>query len=338
MKELISLNEQNTRRSRRYYGGASCGKIGVIYNGEHYLLKFPGNLKETQIKNIDTSYSNSSTSEYIGSQIYALLGIDVHETFLALYNGKVVAACKDFLADHERFSDFAALKTSMPIYDAEGDILTGSSTSLAETLSVIDNHPDLEGLKDLLRERFWDMFVVDALIGNPDRNNGNWGIISNGDEFRLCPVFDNGSSFHFRKSDAQLSKMLESKNEMQIQAYKGRVCIFEEQGKRINPYQYIINLQNTDCNRAVMRITPRINLDKIFQLIDETPDLSEIRKAFCKETVKIRTEEVLLPTYKKLLSIEKQQESHFSSFLKSQEKPAPQHLEKSAEKGFEPEI
>ena len=26
-------------------------------------------------------------------------------------------------------------------------------------------------------DRFWDMFIVDALIGNFDRHGGNWGFI-----------------------------------------------------------------------------------------------------------------------------------------------------------------
>lgn len=225
-----------------------------------------------------------------------------------MYDDKVVVACKDFLADNERLWDFAVLKTSMPIYDAEGDVLTGSSTSLAETLSVIENHPDLGEIRDDLRERFWDMFIVDALIGNPDRNNGNWGIISDGKTFRLSPVFDNGSSFHFRKSDSQLQKMLADIKELQIQAYKGRVCIFEENGKQINPYKYIASLQNTDCNAAIKRIVPRIDLDKIYQFIDDTPALSDSRKWFCKETIKIRTEEILSPAYENILTSAKDYE------------------------------
>lgn len=340
MTDLINLNKYKDCRSLRYYGGASCGKIGIVYNGENYLLKFPGSLKSTQIKNIDTSYSNSSTSEYIGSHIYAFLGIDVHDTFLGLYDDKIVVACKDFLADNERLWDFAVLKTSMPIYDAEGDVLTGSSTSLTETLSVIESHPDLGEIRNDLRERFWDMFVVDALIGNPDRNNGNWGIISDGKTFRLSPVFDNGSSFHFRKSDAQLQKMLGDKKEIQIQAYKGRVCIFEEEGKRINPYKYISSLQNPDCNSAIKRIVPRIEPNKIYQLVDETPGLSDIRKAFCKETLKIRMEEILVPVYKNILCSEKEklQESHFNKFLKSQQSKKESGLNQIAEKDYEPEI
>ena len=27
--------------------------------------------------------------------------------------------------------------------------------------------------------KFWDMFIIDALIGNHDRHNGNWGFLLN---------------------------------------------------------------------------------------------------------------------------------------------------------------
>ena len=29
------------------------------------------------------------------------------------------------------------------------------------------------------KEKFWDMFVIDSLIGNTDRHNGNWGFLLN---------------------------------------------------------------------------------------------------------------------------------------------------------------
>lgn len=55
---------------------------------KNYILKFPGNLKEQKMKNIQLSYSNSPVCEYIGSQIYGLLGFSVHDTVLGFRNGK----------------------------------------------------------------------------------------------------------------------------------------------------------------------------------------------------------------------------------------------------------
>ena len=45
-------------------------------------------------------------------------------------------------------------------------------------------------------DRFWDMFIVDALIGNFDRHGGNWGFIKKDNQYRIAPVYDNGSSLY----------------------------------------------------------------------------------------------------------------------------------------------
>ena len=41
---------------------------------------------------------------------------------------------------------------------------------------TIQEHPMLNRISGI-EEHFRNMFVVDAFIGNPDRNNANWGII-----------------------------------------------------------------------------------------------------------------------------------------------------------------
>lgn len=301
---LVKLTDENIQRSRRYYGGASCGKLGIVWNQECYLLKFPGNLKEANIKNVDTSYTNSSFSEYLGSKIYESAGIDTHKTFLAEYQGKIVVCCKDFLKSYERLWEFSQLKTSMPVLSQDGDVLTGNSAKLSETLTVLKKHPDLEGLREPLEERFWEMFIIDALIGNPDRNNGNWGVISDGYDMRLAPVYDNGSCFHFRRSDRQLEEILESESAIRTEAYKGRVCIFEENGKKINPYKYILSLKNVQCNAALARIVPRIDQEKIYDIIDETPALSKLRATFCKAMVEYRIQDVLEPAYENVMKLD----------------------------------
>lgn len=94
--------EQNLRM----YGGTAGRKMGITYNGKNYILKFPGNLKEQGMKNIQLSYSNSPVCEFIGSQIYEKLGFPVHETILGggERNRKIVVACGDFLQDRRNFT------------------------------------------------------------------------------------------------------------------------------------------------------------------------------------------------------------------------------------------
>lgn len=72
--ELVSFNDYE--QNQRMYGGTAGRKIGITYQGRNYLLKFPGNLKEKQMKNIVLSYSNSLVREYIGSNTEAVFLAD----------------------------------------------------------------------------------------------------------------------------------------------------------------------------------------------------------------------------------------------------------------------
>ena len=60
-------------------------------------------------------YSNSCFSEYLGCQIYEIIGIPVQKTMLGTFtvNGKekVVVACQDFTSPGVVLQDFASLKT-----------------------------------------------------------------------------------------------------------------------------------------------------------------------------------------------------------------------------------
>lgn len=100
------------KQNDRMYGGTAGRKIGIVYQNADYIIKFPGNLKEHAMKNINLSYSNSPICEYIGSKIYELLGIPVHNTILGKRNGKIVVACKDFIEPGDRLYEFDKIKVT----------------------------------------------------------------------------------------------------------------------------------------------------------------------------------------------------------------------------------
>ena len=62
------INFTNAVRKNKTFNGASGNKLSIIYNNEQYMLKFAPIAK----KNKNMSYSNSTISEYIGSNIYKL--------------------------------------------------------------------------------------------------------------------------------------------------------------------------------------------------------------------------------------------------------------------------
>lgn len=301
--ELIDFN--GVSQNSRMYGGTAGRKIGITYKGKNYILKFPSNLKEQHMKNIRLSYSNSPVCEYLGSQIYSLLRIPVHDTLLGKRNGKVVVACGDFLGSGEKLYEFDKIKvTYEPTFlDSNGKETNGIGVDLYEVMMTIQNHPFLRDIPGVI-QRFWDMFVVDALIGNSDRNNTNWGIIVESDGGkRMAPVYDNGNSLNSKWDDEKIRSVLDDSGTFESEAFKGRRCIFELKGRRINPYQLIDSMEYKECIEAVKRIAPRVgqNLNNINSMVSNTPALSDIQKQFFMALIERRYKHVLLPVCQRAL-------------------------------------
>ncbi len=299
---MVDFNhyEQN----QRMYGGTAGRKIGIVYKEKNYLLKFPGNLKEQQMKNIQLSYSNSPVCEYIGSQIYKLLGFSVHDTVLGFRNKKTVVACGDFLADGDRLYEFDKIKVTFdpPFLDSKGNETNGTGLDLYEILMTIQEHPFLKDVNGV-QEHFWNMFVVDALIGNTDRNNSNWGIIIRESGTKeLAPVYDNGNCLNSKWDNEKMLAVLSDEKRLMAESFSARRCIFELDGKRLNPYHLIERMEYEDCNQVLKKIVPKMagSLSNIEKLISEIPVLTDLQKKFYLALMKARYENVFQPVYQKI--------------------------------------
>ncbi len=310
---MTLINFNGYEQNQRMYGGTAGRKMGISYQGKEYILKFPGNLKEQGMKNINLSYSNSPVCEYIGSKIYEILGFSVHETILGERNGKTVVACGDFLEGGERLYEFDKIKVTFEPHflDSNGNETNGVGVDLYEVLMTIQEHPFL---KDILgiQEHFWNMFVVDALLGNPDRNNSNWGIILGADGGkRIAPVYDNGNCLNCKWDDKKLAEVLSDERKLETESYKGRRCIFELKGKKINPYHVMDSMEYIGCNEAVERIVPVMgdSFFKIRRMIEEIPVLSEVQKTFYLTIMENRYIKVFLPLYRDIISGRKKHEA-----------------------------
>lgn len=104
---LIDFNE--CQENNKAYGGMAGSKLGIIYQGEDWILKFPKSTKG--MRKTEISYTTSPLSEYIGSHIYQILGYPVHETKLGTKDNKLVVACKDFTDSHVRLQNSEKSKT-----------------------------------------------------------------------------------------------------------------------------------------------------------------------------------------------------------------------------------
>ena len=52
-----------------------------------------------------------------------------------------------------------------------------------------------------------------------------------------------------------------------------------------------------DCNEAIVRIVPKIDMEQIEQFINETPYISDLQKDFYKAYINARYEKIMLPAF-----------------------------------------
>lgn len=280
------------------YNGANGKKIAVEYDGRQYMLKFPPSGVQ---KPTDLSYTNSCISEHLGSSIFNMLGISAQYTLLGVFtvNGKekVVCACADFTADGKTLYDFCSVKNT--VIDSEHG---GSGTELSDILESIEKQQFVNPEK--LLEHFWNVFVVDALLGNFDRHNGNWGFLydSKTDTAEIAPIFDCGSCLLPQADEKVMRNVLNNEDELNARIYRFPTSAVKLDGQKINYYDFLMSGEYDDCDEAIVRIVPRIDMEKIEQLINETPYITDLQKDFYKAYINARYEKILLPAYEQVSS------------------------------------
>lgn len=272
----------------RYYSGAERKK-SVLINGKPYIVKFQKNSRE--------GLRYNHVSEFLGSHIFSLLGIETQETFLGKYKEEDVVVIQDFLGEDEVFVPFNGVAESSLEQDKEK-----YQYDYEDIIEMFQDNIKFTNVEQTI-DLFWDMFIVDAFIANFDRHGSNWGFIKKDNKYKLSPVFDNGSSlFPQLNTDEKIEKFLENQDEINKRIYKFPTSQVMYMGKKSSYYEIISSLAFEECNHALMRIVERIDFDKIDKLIDSIENISEKRKEFYKIILKQRYEKILLESYNQLLS------------------------------------
>ncbi len=292
---MIPIDFSELPKKNKTYAGANGSKISVIYEGRQYMLKFP----PVPTKNKDMSYSNSCFSEYLGCQIYKSIGVPVQDTMLGTYTvkgkEKIVVACGDFTTPGVVLQDFASLKNQMI-----DSVRNGYGTELSDILETFADQTAVDSA--MLTKRFWDMFIVDAFIGNWDRHNGNWGFLydAHDDTMVLAPVYDCGSSL-YPQADAKIMEgVLRDKKELDFRVYEIPTSAIMVNEKKIKYFDFISSLKNEDCNHALERIAPRIHMERIEEIVKSTPFISDLQKEFYLTILRERKTKILDYSFEQL--------------------------------------
>lgn len=272
--------------SGKYYTGAERKK-GILIDGEAYIVKYA--------KMSPEGMTYSHVSEYIGSHLFAHLGIETQQTMLGTCDNQQVVVMKDFIEKNEMFVPFNDVGDSSLEREKEK-----YQYSYEDIISMLKENTKLTNVKDTC-ERFWDMYIVDAWIGNFDRHGANWGFIKKDNAYRIAPVYDNGSSlFPKLNTDEKIQEILNSEDEMNKRIFTFPTSQILLNGKKSSYYDVISSLKFEECNNALVRICNKIDMNLVTEFISNMNEISMVRKEFYITMLRRRYEKILLEPFMRL--------------------------------------
>lgn len=272
--------------SGRFYTGAERKK-GILIAGEAYIVKYA--------KESPDGMTYSHVSEYLGSHIFAHAGLETQQTMLGTCDGKEVVVMKDFLSTEESFVPFNDVGDSSLERDRERYKYT-----YEDIMQMLMENTKLTNVTETC-ERFWDMYVVDAWIGNFDRHGANWGFIKRNNKYRIAPIYDNGSAlFPKLNTDDKMQNILDSKEELERRIFQFPTSQILLNGRKSSYYEVISSMRYPECNEALLRIYERTDMGWVSGFIDGMEGISATRKRFYQVMLEARYEKLLKESYQRL--------------------------------------
>lgn len=269
--------------SGKYYGGSER-KLGIVIDGEDYMLKYQ---KQTAF-----GKRNNHISEFIGSHIFEICGFSTHKTYLGFRDGEQVVACKDFNVYGKQFVPFNDVGESTLDQDKET-----YQYDYEDIMQMLRDNSKLTNVEETI-SAFWEVYILDALLGNFDRHGSNWGFIKENNRYSMAPVFDNGSSlFPALVDEDEMQNIIASEEETNKRIYKFPTSQVKLKGKKSSYYEVIHSLEFPECNEALVNVYNKIDMAKIKNLIEETPLISETQKLFYLHMIRARYDKIIKASY-----------------------------------------
>jgi len=171
---------------------------------------------------------------------------------------------------------------------SRGDIHTDSGSffeyDFDEKGKIADYY--IEALEDKfeeykLSELFLDIIqilVFDALIGNGDRHQDNWGItqyeILGEEQIKISPLYDNSASLARDQAIERVGKLISSDQEMLTFINKGKAKIGYKDYKNVNHFtliRYLLNKYPKRTKEVIDNIKNELSNDKIRHILEQMP-------------------------------------------------------------------
>lgn len=151
-------------------------------------------------------------SERVAREVGVALGVPTAQVELAVRDDRVGVVSKNFLVEGESLTHGYQLLADTT--EVGADPRDRSNYNLDAVCVVLEgvagpsDDPSLGGAVDW----FAGFLVLDALVGNTDRHQQNWGLIESVGGRRLAPSYDHASCLGFLLDDRQRKERLETRD------------------------------------------------------------------------------------------------------------------------------
>ena len=278
-------------KNNKIYSGADR-KIGITIEDEDYIIKFR--------RRTEFGMRNNHISEYLGCRIIGSFGLKVQEVYLGTYNGEEVVVIKDFVGKNQQFVAFNDVGESS--IEEDRDRFQYSYDDIIKTLHANNK---LEDPMETVRQ-FWNIYILDALLGNFDRHGGNWGFIKENNVYAIAPNFDNGSCLFPNMTDEdEMQNIMASAEETNKRIYSFPSSQILLNDKKSSYYDIISSLAYPECNRALKRMYECYDYLEIEKIVNGTKHISDIQKSFYKHILTHRFQLIIRESYERLIKSEK---------------------------------
>jgi hipA-like C-terminal domain len=259
-------------KNGKAYGG-NRDKFGITVDNECYIVK-------------QGEYESNIYSEYVASRFIEMTEVPVQEVWIGYYKEEKVAIIKDFTSAKRKLRSYESTRQS-----SEGTTLEGKEYTYDDVCYMIIKHKKMsdENKADMLRQ-FWEMYILDAILGNRDRHRGNWGYIESDEGYEPAPLYDNEGSLFTdisRKMEeykecigTEAEKEFISDRVEKFPASLFRVRKKDGTVRRTNYYEEIGKITDGIQYRVLENVRKNVTVARIMQMMNKVTDIKEIPKEY----------------------------------------------------------
>ena len=258
--------------------GSRVKKIVVDKEGKKAFFKYQG----------DGYLVSEACSEKMSYEIAKVLGYDCAKIELAKDNDGVLGVLNYLFVEIGNTEHMDAVSYLNIHSDERPQYYTISN--IKKVLDEIDIH---------LFKDFIKIMVFDALIGEQDRHEENWGIERIGNQYKISPLYDNGCSLlrNF-KEETYAEKYYSGLKDFDAYINKSSTIIYKEDHKKQYKHFELIQYLNSkyhDMVQSEIKNLKKLTDKVIHNIVNQIPDdlLTEKHKEYIILYLKKRIDRLL---------------------------------------------